>query len=705
MIPEPRATYYAQHVTVPTARNAQPFDEAVTLLGEQWRPMLAALETAPARSLIYTGPQLVLAFQSQASRRFSGARPIGRPANEVFAESPDYVQAVNRAWATGAEQRLLHAHSPLVPDLTHELVVEVACCPLRGVDGALIGVFTQEVDRANPAIEDEQLKVVQALNRVGWELSRSLDVDRVTAAVTRLAAELFGGWGLLDLWQPDGSLRRIGATHHDPAKQHLIDQLKMQPRVSGRPDGERESYAVRAARTGVVRMGTIDTEALIASATSPRHAEMIQQLQPRYYITVPIGREPRRLGALSVVRPAGEAAFTADDRAVLKQFAERAAIALAHAGDYSEQRHAALTLQRRLLPSEPRHSTIGLDIAVRYRAGDAGTEVGGDWYDSLPVSETAVAVVVGDVEGHDLEAAGLMGQVRAIVHSHAAAGLPPARVTSAANSFIMQSGTERLVTMSYLQVQASSRLLTWVRAGHLPTVVVAPNHAPRVLDGRGGLPLGVDEFTEWQEETVLLPPNALLAVCSDGLVESAHRTPDTGLERVAALLNERLSDDVEVLADALLADLTDGQPRRDDVALVLFRMPGGDADRSHEITRRLPAVPSSAPIARWFLTDILTAWRLPADITETAALLITELVSNASRQSDAFLDVRISCTPKALRVGVYDESHRLPHTSEPGLDETSGRGLQLVELLSSKWGVDAEDRGKIVWFSLDLPQT
>lgn len=689
---------------MPTARNAQPFDEAVTLLGEQWRPMLAALETTPARTLIFAGPQLRLAYQNRASRAFSGPREVGRPAPEVFADHPDYTHAVERAWATGTEQRFTHLPARAATGDNRELLVDIAFIPLRGTNGELIGVFTQAVDVVNPATADEQLRVAQALNRVSWELSRSLDVDRVTAAVTRLAAELFGGWGLLDLWQPDGSLLRIGATHRDAAKQHLIDELKTQPRVSGRPDGERESYAVRAARTGAVHVGMIDTEALMASATSDRHADVLRQLQPRYFITVPVGRAPRRLGALSVVRPATEQAFETHDRVVLEQFAERAAIALAHAGDYLEQRRAALTLQRRLLPSEPRHSTIGLDLAVRYRAGDAGTEVGGDWYDSLAVGPHAVAVVVGDVEGHDLEAAGLMGQVRAIVHSHAAAGLPPARVTAAANSFIADSGTERLVTMSYLQVQADSRLITWVRAGHLPTVVVAPNHEPRLLDGRGGLPLGVEEFTEWQEETVLLPPHALLAICSDGLVESAHRTPDTGLERVAALLNERLYDDVEVLADALLADLTNGQPRRDDVALVLLRLPGGDSEQRAEIVRRLPALPSSAPVARWFLTDILTSWRLATDITETAALLVTELVSNASRQSDAFLDVRVSCTPTALRVGVYDESHRLPHSSDPGVDETSGRGLQLVEMLSSQWGVDTEERGKVVWFRLDLPQ-
>ena len=690
---------------MPAARNdAQSLDHAARLLGEQWRPMLTALEAAPARTVIFAGAEQLLAYQNLASRTFNGVRAVGRPAREAFADLPHYLMAVEQVWVSGEELRFTQTPVRQANGVEHDLLIDAVCSPLRNADGEMAGVFSQAIDVANPAVEDERLRVAQALDRVTLELSRSLDVDRVTAAVTRLAAQLFSGWGLLDLWQPDGSLLRIGATHHDPAKQHLIDQMKTQPRVSGRPDRQSESYAVQAARSGAVRVGVVDTAALIEAATSPEHAELMRQLQPKYFITVPIGREPRRLGALSVVRPEGEGPFRARDRVVLEQFAERAAIALAHAGDYSEQRRAALTLQRSLLPAQPQHSTFGLDLAVRYRAGDAGTEVGGDWYDTLQVSSNAMAVVVGDVEGHDLEAAALMGQVRAIVHSHAVAGLPPARVAAAANSFVAQAGGARLVTMCYLQVHPASRLVTWVRAGHLPPVVVVPGEAPRLLDRRGGLPLGVEDFAEWQEETVHLPPQALLAICSDGLVESASRTPDTGLERVAALLNSRPHDDIDVLADALLADLTDGQPRRDDLALVLLRMPAGNGEERPNIVRRLPPSPSSAPVARWFLADILNAWSVPADITETAALLVTELVSNAARQSDAFLDVRISCTPTVITVGVYDESHRLPRNSDPGVDDTSGRGLQLVELLSSRWGVDTEERGKVVWFSLDIPQ-
>ncbi|MGH8888627.1 MAG: ATP-binding SpoIIE family protein phosphatase [Acidothermaceae bacterium] len=689
---------------MPAARkDTQPLDEAAMLLGEQWRPMLAALESAPARTVIFAGAEQLLAYQNVASRTLHGVRAVGRPARDVFADLPRFVLALEQVWASGEELRFTQAPVGQPDDVRPHTLVDAVCSPLRNLDGDLVGVFSQAISVTDPAAEDERLRAARALDRVSVELSRSLDVDQVTAAVTRLAAQLFSGWGLLDLWQPDGSLLRIGATHYDPAKQELIDEMKTQPRVSGRPDRQAESYAVQAARNGTTRIGVVDTDALIASATSPRHSELIRRLQPRYFITVPIGREPRRLGALSVVRPHGEEAFDARDRAVLEQFAERAAIALTHAGDYSEQRRAALTLQRSLLPAEPQRSMLGVDLAVRYRAADAGTEVGGDWYDTLLVGSNAMAVVVGDVEGHDLEAAALMGQVRAIVHSHARSGLPPARVAAAANSFVAQAAGDRLVTMSYLQVHPDSRLVTWVRAGHLPTVVVAPGRAPRLLDGRGGLPLGVEELAEWQEETVHLPPHALLAICSDGLVESASRTPDTGLDRVAALLSERLDDDVDVLADALLADLTDGQPRRDDVALVLLRMPGGNVDDRPNIVRRLPALPSSAPIARWFLTDILAAWSVPSDVTETAALLVTELVSNASRQSDAFLDVRLSCTPTVLTVGVYDESHRLPHYSDPGTDDTSGRGLQLVELLSSRWGIETEERGKVVWFSLDMP--
>jgi two-component sensor histidine kinase len=118
------------------------------------------------------------------------------------------------------------------------------------------------------------------------------------------------------------------------------------------------------------------------------------------------------------------------------------------------------------------------------------------------------------------------------------------------------------------------------------------------------------------------------------------------------------------------------------------------------VVRRLPAAPSSAPLSRRYVTDVLQHWQVGEDALETAALLVTELVSNATRHSDAAIELRLALLEGRLRVSVFDDSHRLPQVADASLDETSGRGLQLVDMLASAWGVETEDRGKAVWFEL-----
>lgn len=137
------------------------------------------------------------------------------------------------------------------------------------------------------------------------------------------------------------------------------------------------------------------------------------------------------------------------------------------------------------------------------------------------------------------------------------------------------------------------------------------------------------------------------------------------------------------------------------MALVLLRLPSNDEPGPRSVTRRLPAASSSAPVARLFLRDLLAQWELASDTVQTAALLATELVSNATRHCDSTMELRVSLSGPRLRVAVFDDSHRLPHNTRPGADGTSGRGLQLVDMLSASWGVETEDWGKAVWFELD----
>jgi anti-sigma regulatory factor (Ser/Thr protein kinase) len=160
----------------------------------------------------------------------------------------------------------------------------------------------------------------------------------------------------------------------------------------------------------------------------------------------------------------------------------------------------------------------------------------------------------------------------------------------------------------------------------------------------------------------------------------------------------------DALAEALLVDA----PASDDVAVLVVRP---DGERSPVAQRSLPPTRISAGVARIWVADLLELWvaagtlppgALDPDAADTVQLLVTELVSNAARHSDAPVDLRARLAGSCLRIEVGDNSHRMPMLRRPGLAETSGRGLMLVDTLSTSWGVDLTEHGKTVWFEIDL---
>lgn len=362
----------------------------------------------------------------------------------------------------------------------------------------------------------------------------------------------------------------------------------------------------------------------------------------------------------------------------------------------------ATTLQSALLPQRL-GTPDGITTAARYRAAGAYADIGGDWYDTVPLPSGGVALVIGDVEGHDLVAASLMGLVRAAVRSYALEGHAPSVVLDRVNGFLATTGTERLVTMAYVEVYPDDRLLTVALAGH-PALLLLPDDGqePTLLDLDPGVVLGVRGDGQWAERTLLLPPGTTRLLYTDGLPHWRRGSGDP-LEAVLGAARRRAGTDVEALADALLAEA----PFDDDVALLLTRL---SSEQRAAVQRRLPVQPMSLPNARNWLCDVVGMWgaagQLPAgpssdDLLDTAQLLLTELLSNALRHSETPILVAAALKDGGLRVAVTDSGHRMPKLRQAGPGETAGRGLQLVDSLSSSWGVTPLEHGKRVWFELD----
>ncbi|MFF8814166.1 ATP-binding SpoIIE family protein phosphatase [Streptomyces pactum] len=426
-------------------------------------------------------------------------------------------------------------------------------------------------------------------------------------------------------------------------------------------------------------------------------------------------------------------AFTPDDRSVLSTIARMLAQALSRASVHESERELSAGLQRSMLPAA-KPDIPGLTVAARYVPTGGGLQVGGDWYDVIDLPSGRTALVIGDVQGHDVRAAGLMGQLRIALRAYASEGHHPDAVLSRASRFLAglaESGHEpeqsydpRFATCLYVEVDPVGGVLNVARAGHSDPAIRLPDGTMITRPTAGGLPLGIDPDTDYPITRIHLDIGETLLMCTDGLIETGGHDLETGWERIRRVCEAHPWRDgagcLETLADALLQAVlgpashhTTGplpDRREDDIALLLISRdaevcvvgPGGSPSR-----RTAMAVAQTEPErvaeCRRQLRELLHDWDDP-DRVESAVLLLCELVTNVlvHTESDALLLAEVSGPPgrRVLRLDVADGSDELPHRRHPGELAASGRGLLLLETLADAWGVDPRGNGKGIWFQL-----
>ncbi|OLZ63662.1 phosphatase [Streptomyces sp. IMTB 2501] len=424
-------------------------------------------------------------------------------------------------------------------------------------------------------------------------------------------------------------------------------------------------------------------------------------------------------------------AFTPDERAVLATVARMLAQALSRAEVTESERELAAGLQRSMLPSLG-PDVPGMQVAARYIPTGGGLQVGGDWYDMIPLPSGRIALAMGDVQGHDVRAAGLMGQLRIALRAYASEGHRPDAVLSRASRFLHgvthddEMTDLRFATCVYVEADPVTGRLEIARAGH-------PDPAIRMADGTvmmrptaGGLPLGIDPDADYPTTRFTLEPGETLMLCTDGLIETGGHDLESGWRRLRSILEAHRFDegaDLESLADALVqgvhgpsshhtvGPLTDR--REDDIALVLLCRPGDGCGCGATVTvrphvrRTLLSVAQDEPDriaeARQHLRELLHDWA-GAEQVDSAVLLVSEMVTNVLVHTDAdallLAEVTGEAAERRLRVQVTDAGDDLPHRRRPGELASSGRGLMLIELLADAWGVDPRGEGKSIWFEL-----
>ncbi|HET9379866.1 MAG TPA: SpoIIE family protein phosphatase [Streptomyces sp.] len=383
--------------------------------------------------------------------------------------------------------------------------------------------------------------------------------------------------------------------------------------------------------------------------------------------------------------------FGPDERALLTASAGLAGQALTRAHAFDAEHELVGMLQRQLLPRRlPK--LPGAVAVARYLPSTAGLELGGDWYDVIPLADHHVALVIGDVQGHSAAAATLMGQMRTALRAYATEGHPPDVVVSHANRLLAGMETDLFVTCAYVEMNLEEGTAWCVRAGHLPPVLRHPGGGTEIAEADGGPPLGVSARAEFPMSPLRLRPGTVLALVTDGLVETPETDIDTGMARLAHELAASDPAHLGLVADALLG----GAGRGDDVALLLVRY-DGMARRPQRESWTVWRVPEAVRHARRFTRRTLRAWGVTRE-TDTVLLVVSELVTNALTHTAGQVSLTLTRNNGRVRVAVADGSPRSPvKPTSIGWEATGGRGIVLVEAVSAAWGTVPVSGGKQVW--------
>jgi serine phosphatase RsbU (regulator of sigma subunit) len=416
----------------------------------------------------------------------------------------------------------------------------------------------------------------------------------------------------------------------------------------------------------------------------------------RALLIAPLIARGRVLGTFKLLRKSDRPWFDELDLAMVGELARRAALCIDNGRLYRREVQVAEELQRSMLPDDPT-DVAGARVRYRYRPAEQAAQVGGDWFDAIPLPGCRLGLVVGDVMGHGLTSAAIMGQMRTAVRTLATEDMRPDRLLRQLDGLARRLGEDYLATCLYAVYDPVERRCTFANAGHVPPVLVAADGESRVLPVPPGVPIGVGgEPFETME--VKVEDGSQLLLCTDGLLERRGRDIEEGLEELRARL-AGASADLDGTCDDLLHTLA-SDTAADDIAIVAVGFDGIPLDEV--VTWELEPVPSSVPWIRAQVAARLAGWGLHG-LTDTAQLLVSELVTNALVHGAGSLGVRL-IKGRTLLCEVHDDGADMPHLRHADATDESGRGLQLVHHLAERWGTHRTATGKIVWVEQRLPR-
>jgi PAS domain S-box-containing protein len=623
-----------------------------------------------------------------------------------------------------------------------------------------IAIMVREATMSASRRERDRLRL---LERIGARLAQSLELDVTLREVAETLVPQFADHCLVDLFQGDKLVRR--AQLHSRGWMPEPGSWAMVGEQIVYPEGH-FCYEAMTKRTTVV---ISDLAQQSVPPPRPASLEICDTIGLSSVIATPLIARGQVLGvmslALSGLTDRADRHYAADDGDFLGAIGSRVAVAIDNSMLFEEERRTALAFQTSLLPREP-PAVDGLQVAYKYvpakpletHGQGIQTQVGGDWYDIIPLSAGRVGIVIGDVEGRGARAAAIMGQMRAALRAFAQDDKPPAEILrrlddwcrtlepTIAEEHGFAAVDPPIVSCTYLVYDAWSRMLSFANAGHDAPLLITGHDVGQMEIEHKGLLLGVRGkgiagVPTYREETRHLDPGSTLVFYTDGLTDRRQRADGEGHYTEAEAL-QMLCDSVQKAATGTVEAIAKAAEQAvpgeidDDMAIVVVRTSAVEL-ASRECS--FPADPIRVSEARRLASETFSAWGMDREQAELACLLVSEVVTNvvlhaavspsprrefaleaAALANEAFdcaesplaedfrprsgreFTIRLRRGEVSIWVEVFDPDLRLPRLRSAGENDEGGRGLFLLDQLATRWGSRPTRDGKAVWFEIPI---
>ncbi|MGW7524515.1 SpoIIE family protein phosphatase [Streptomyces sp. NPDC054783] len=678
-----------------------------------------SLLTRAPIGIVVRDPQLRCTWVNDTMESHDGIsrdRRLGQRSTDALpGVKAEALEAVMRQALRSGTARVHEFRRRLPTSARQEHILAASFFCLQDAEGRALGVCAISVDVTESRRAHERLAI---LSEASTRLGSTLDVTQTSQELADLAVPLFADYAVVDL-EHSVPFGEGAPVHIGPMGERLpvFRRAGLASIRKGVPEspwvrGEPVPVPPGAPFTDILRTGRSHLEPILDAAPGtwidqdPVRAQKIHENGMHSLMVVPIRARRVLLGVALFIRTEDPVPFQEDDLLLAEELVSRAALSLDNARLYAREHAAALALQRNLLPHRLRGGTA-VEAASRYLPADMDIGVGGDWFDVIPLSGARVALVIGDVVGHGINATAAMGRLRTAVHVLAEMELPPDELLARLDDAIQRMSEEAPdspgqtpavvgATCLYAVYDPVTRKCTMARAGHPPPAIVDPQGRVTFPDLPAGTPLGVGLGVPFEAVELELPEGSLLALYTDGLIETRDRDIDTGMHHLGTALAQPGRSLEDLCTRAM--ETVPGQAPSDDVTLLLVRTHSLSPTQVSSWT--LPCDQTAVRSARHMAACQLAEWGLEG-LEDSTRLIVSELVTNAVRHSTGPIGLRL-IEHQVLTCEVFDTTDGSPRLRRVHTTDENGRGLFLVAQLSRRWGSRPVPGGKAVWSEQDF---